>query len=264
MPSPHELESPQQDAQSEGYTSPSELICGVERSLVEAFLTLIKDNYKKADKATFFLEQRTGIINLQGVTNVRDVLSHLATLLEPGLSRAQREEQIGKATEHLRRAAIDPYEIALSELLTRFAQLYENFKEQVVPAREEHVSLSSAPSPSVVEARLREIQSLSSDARRIKIHNIWDSEWEMGIARYIEAFDKLSALYSEIESYWYKYEQLERDIGKSNQLRALERKIEDTTRELTLQHRKAQRIAVVFGGVSLLLLFLLLEVWFKR
>jgi hypothetical protein len=263
MPSPREFESEQENPQSEGLPS-SELICGVERGLVEAFLRLIKDNYKKADKATFFLEQRTGIVNLQGVTNVRDVLSHLATMLEPGLTKEQREEQIGNAAEHLRRAAIEPYEIALNELFSRFAQLYEKYKEDVLPAKDTHVALSGAPPAATIEARLREIQGLSGEARHIKVQNIWDSEWEHGVARYIEAFDKLSALYSDIESYWYKYEQIERDSAKSEQVHALELKIRNTSRELTLQYRRARRFAAVFAAFSLLLVLLLLAVWLKR
>jgi hypothetical protein len=33
-----------------------DLVCGVDRRLVEEFLALIRDNYRKADQATAFLE----------------------------------------------------------------------------------------------------------------------------------------------------------------------------------------------------------------
>jgi hypothetical protein len=71
-----------------------ELICGVNKALIEKFLILIRENYRKADKATFFLELRAGVSNVPGIANSRDVLSHLATALDPNLSDEERQEQL--------------------------------------------------------------------------------------------------------------------------------------------------------------------------
>src|SRR5947209_18289498 len=116
------------------------LVCGVPRLHVERFLLLIRDNYKKADKATFFLEQRSGIVNIQGITNMRDVLSHLVTLLDPATPDGKWEEQLGNAEEHLRRAIIEPYEIALNELTVKFEELYDRYRQLVLPIKDNHTA----------------------------------------------------------------------------------------------------------------------------
>ena len=38
-----------------------------------AFLALVRDNYKKADKAAYFLERQAGVVNTCSMTNLRDV-----------------------------------------------------------------------------------------------------------------------------------------------------------------------------------------------
>ncbi len=101
-------------------TAPSaaDLICGVDRVVVERFLVLVRDNYKKADEATFFLEQRSGVMNVPSMANMRDVLSHLVTLLNHDTPNERREEQLATSEEHLRRAELlADYAIALSTYL---------------------------------------------------------------------------------------------------------------------------------------------------
>jgi hypothetical protein len=61
-----------------------------ERLTFLRFVVLIRDNYKKADKAAYFLERRAGIVNTCAVFNLRDVLSHLATLLDSATPSERR------------------------------------------------------------------------------------------------------------------------------------------------------------------------------
>lgn len=58
-----------------------EKICNVDRAAVERFLILIRDNYPKADRASFFLEEVSGKTTGLVIANLRDILSHLATML---------------------------------------------------------------------------------------------------------------------------------------------------------------------------------------
>jgi hypothetical protein len=156
--------------------SSQDLICGVERKLVESFLTLIRDNYREADKATFFLEQRTGIVNVQGIANVRDVLSHLVTLLNPDTPPEKKAEQLANAEEHLRRAIIEPYELALNDLLIKFNELYFNYKERLLPVKDRHLLLQSAPNDVSIEATLKEVGELYVLGRSGKGKNFWSKE----------------------------------------------------------------------------------------
>jgi hypothetical protein len=40
--------------------NPDDLICGVERDIVERFLLLVRDKYQQVDKANYFLELNLG------------------------------------------------------------------------------------------------------------------------------------------------------------------------------------------------------------
>lgn len=234
----------------------TELICGVDKALIETFLRLIQENYKKADEATFFLEQRTGVSNVQGIANVRDVLSHLVTLLNPDTPDDKRKEQISNAEEHLRRAIIEPYETALNELTIKFAELYQNHKQFVEPIKDEQMLLRGAPNAVSIEASLRAIQALTSIGRAAKAKNIWDPSWEEGVTHFIDAYDKLSALYVQIEGYWNKYEQLNREAGQKNQIDELQKRVESQALDLEIQSKRSNRLARV-GIVATITTFIL-------
>lgn len=187
---------------------PENLICGVDRSLVERFLLMIRDNYQKADKAAYFLEQRAGISRVCGVMNLRDALSHLASLLNPKTKRDEWQDHLANAEEHLRRAIIEPYEIAINDLVVRFQELYVQYKERLLPVQDAHATLTAAPNAVRIEAVLREVEILTSRAKEAKVLNSWNDEWEQGVAGLPEAYEKLHSLYSEVELYWHRFQQL--------------------------------------------------------
>jgi hypothetical protein len=178
---------------------------------LDRLLRLIRDNYRKANDAASFLEERAGIANVYGITNLRDVLSHLATFLDPRLTPEQRSAQVPTAEEHLRRAVIEPYQIANEELLLRFRALYDNYKRYVLPIRDRHEYLATAPSSDEIEQRRRNIERWLGEGRQAKGRNLWDDEWEQGVASFIRAFDDLYDLTEKVETYWNLYRQHRRD-----------------------------------------------------
>jgi len=191
---------------------PEELVCGIPKTFIEQALLLIRDNYRKADEACFFLEERAGINNIQAIPNVRDATSHIVTLLDnTSLTEEQRQVQLGNAEEHLRRAIIEPYEIAIDSFSRDFWPLYIQYKEILLPVQARHPILSSAPNQVSVDARLKEIQTLTVKGRAGKGKNLWDPAWEEGVSAFIDAFDKLYSLRAEIEGHWNNYEQIARD-----------------------------------------------------
>jgi hypothetical protein len=242
----------------------ADLICGVDRALVESFLILVKDYYKRADMATFFLEQKSGIVNLQGITNVRDVLSHLVTMLSPDTPDDKRLEQLYNAEEHLRRSINEPYEIALNELLVKFSELYEAYKAQVLPIKESHFPLSNAPNSIQVEARLHEVQQLNSAGRASKAKNLWTAEWEDGVLSFTRAYELLTDLYRELEEYHHKAQQIERTRGEQVELQSLRTEVGQlrgqVKRESTigqLFHVGGYALALVIGIIAAILAVLL-------
>jgi hypothetical protein len=169
---------------------------------------MIRDNYRKADKAASFLEQRAGISKVCGVMNLRDAVSHLASLLDPKTNRDKWQDHLANAEEHLRRAIIEPYEIAINDLVVRFQELYGKYKERLLPVQDAHATLGAAPNTVRIEAVLREVEVLTSRAKEAKVLNSCNDEWEQGVAGLLEAYEKLHNLYSEVESYWHRFQQL--------------------------------------------------------
>ena len=188
---------------------PPDLVCGVDRDLVERFLALIRDNYKKADMAAFFLETRSGIADFQAAANMRDVLSHLTTMLDPESPPNKKSEQLVNAEEHLRRAIVEPYETAINNLLVSFKDLYDVYKAKVLLAKSDYPELAGAPSRDAIELTLSKVTNHYQKGRAAKTINLWTSEWEGGIAHLVEAFDILSTLKGEVEAYWNKFSYLE-------------------------------------------------------
>jgi hypothetical protein len=177
-----------------------------DRALLFRFLGLIRDNYKKADKSAHFLERKAGVTNTCGITNLRDVLSHFATLLDPHTPQAKRRDQIANAEEHLRRAIIEPYEIGLASLTDKFKPTYETYREKVIPIRNTD-GFRTAPGRSQIDGRLADIDESAEKGKSAKGKNLWDDDWEDGVAGLIDAFDQLTDLHNEIEDWIFKYRQ---------------------------------------------------------
>ncbi len=175
--------------------------------LLVRFLVLVRDNYKKADKASYFLERRAGVVNTCSMTNLRDVLSHLATFLDPATPAHKREAQLASAEEHLRRAILEPYEIGLATLTEKFKLNYDTYRETLLPVKHSISGFDLAPNRVSVDSRLAEIDLLAMRGKQAKGRNIWDDEWEDGVAALAEAYDKLFALHAEIEDWLYKHNQ---------------------------------------------------------
>jgi hypothetical protein len=170
-------------------------------------LILIRDNYTKADKAAHFLERKADIANTCSIANLRDVLSHMATLLDPSTSPADRLEQQANAEEHLRRAIIEPYEIALAALTQKFTLVYDGYREKVIPKKDSTEGFHTAPTRFDIEDRLRAINDLAEKAKQAKGRNRWDADWESGVSALIDSYNKLYDLYGEIEDWLFKHNQ---------------------------------------------------------
>jgi hypothetical protein len=178
-----------------------------EARLFVRFLILIRDNYKKADKAAHFLEAKGGVANTCSMANLRDVLSHMATLLDRATLPERRPDQLANAEEHLRRAIIEPYEIALGALIEKFKPAFDGYRERLIPIRESTEGFRTAPVRSDIESRLQEIEELAEKGKQAKGRNTWDEEWELGVSSLIDAYRKLAELHGEIEDWIFKLNQ---------------------------------------------------------
>lgn len=190
-------------------------VCGVDRQLVERFLALIRDNYKKADRSTAFLEEVAGKTHTVTIANLRDALSHLATMLDPATPPEQWEAQIVSAEEHFRRAIQEPYAIAIGHLRERSKPVYRRYVE-ILPEIEEAQKaglFAGAPSLDIVQVRRRNISQLAAAGRAAKRHNRIDQEWDAGVESFTQAFDQLDRLMNELSGHVHAYESWKESRG---------------------------------------------------
>jgi hypothetical protein len=178
-----------------------DLIFGVERDIVEKFLVLFRDQFRATTQATYFLERKEGEANIGGLANTRDALSHFVRALDPSSTRERRQEQLVTAEEHLRRAIVEPYSLALTYRLNRFNQLYEAYRRDVLPLVGKHPKFRDAPNITTVETVLTHIESLLNKGRDSKALNFQDTDWSAGVAGLIEGYAELYDLYIRVESY---------------------------------------------------------------
>lgn len=210
---------------------PNEIL-GVDREVLEKFLTLIRDKYHLADKANYFLERNAGVSGINiAITNQRDVLSHLVTFLSrPELEINDQRGQYYNAEEHLRRAILEPYEKAVSIKENIVLTLLKNYKDIVLPLRDEP-ELSTAPNLVSIDARLKKVRHHRKVGRNAKGENLWNEEWEQGLRSYLDAFSELEDLQREIEEC----------IGCANTI--LQKK----------QERRSRKISWIIGATGIII-----------
>ena len=112
----------------------AERFCGVHVEVLGDFLKALKNCYPQADKANYFLEINEGESGIGiAITNQRDALSHFVTcLLSEEATAEEQRTQLTNAMEHLRRAALEPYERAVSARTEKVKALYERYKDEVL------------------------------------------------------------------------------------------------------------------------------------
>lgn len=181
-----------------------EKILGVDRDLLEQFLQLIVEKNPQVDKANYFLEIQAHVSGINvGITNQRDVLSHLVTLLtHPDRHREEHQAQITAAEEHYRRAILESYEQALNIQVKTTYQLITAYKSRVAPLLNPGPpGFADAPTVEYIDNVLREIHACREIGRGTKARNRWDSEWEAGVQKLIEGFTRARELTSILEKY---------------------------------------------------------------
>jgi len=127
--------------------------------------------------------------------------------LDPKTPAARRPDQLANAEEQLRRAILQPYERGFGTITERFHKTYETYRKTLLPMKEATEGFASAPNRIQVEGRLAEINELAEKAKQAKGRNLWDEEWEGGVAALTDAYDKLCALHGEIDDWVLRHSQ---------------------------------------------------------
>lgn len=207
-------------------------VLGMDYDILIKFLKLFRDQYRKCEKATTFLEHRTDIANLAAIANQRDAISHFKSALQEGTTRQEQEFHLSEAQAHFQRAIIEPYELALDKKATQLSVVYEKYREEVLPVRERYEQLQSFPNDDELNNALRDITRLRDSARSAKGHTAWDEIWEKGVDDYIEGFNLAHDLLYKLENALYRVQQLKRDEEQERRIRELEAALAERDRLL--------------------------------
>jgi hypothetical protein len=233
----------------DGQTDPLDHLSPEEKQIFVKFLVLIRDNYRKADKAAHFLERRANIVNTSSMANLRDILSHMATLLDPNTPSQRRRDQLASAEEHLRRAIIEPYEIGLGDLTQKWAPVYDSYRGIVLSLNKAE-GFRTAPSRTEIENRLRDIDDLAEKGKYAKGRNLWDEQWETGVQGLVEAYDQLSDLYLEVEDWVREGKQFITSEEQRQKLEEQRQKLEEQARTSS-HHTRLHRWGIAWAIIGI-------------
>jgi hypothetical protein len=223
---------------------------GVRPEILNRFLVLLRDRYPLVDKANFFLELEQGISGINvAITNQRDALSHFVTILSRDeLSEDQQLAQLAHAEEHLRRATLEPYAIAVALEAKKLLAINEVYLTEVVPLLNDP-RFSAAPLPSRINAVLKEMLEMRAVAREAKARNTWDDSWEEGVTSLVAVFRKAREMHERLGHY----------IGVARQVREGEQRNQqylldsDRTAALEKKNRRLTNINIFLAVLSVLL-----------
>jgi hypothetical protein len=223
-----------------------EQVLGIDRDILEDVLCLFRDYYHLATQANVFLELHTGTSGINtAITNQRDSITHLVTLLR--LEEKTRDAQIKQLSaleEHLRRAFIEPYELAVALTEDRLNELFKQYKETVLSTSTMNNLQLAPPAADVIQTQISAINSMRETARISKTENQLNHNWADGAKAYIVAFSDMEALANRLEGYILQAKQI-RDHEEQTRLAREEiKKIEETAAKQIHDHAEQTAIQI--------------------
>jgi hypothetical protein len=126
------------------------------------------------------------------------------------LSKQEKLLQLANAEEHLRRAIIEPYDLAVANKLGKVTEKVSHYERAVLPVMHKHNPLlSEAPTNVHIQACIKEVQKVMNIGRDAKRENAWNEAWENGVRNYINAYDVLDELGIQLDKYIIRTNQLQ-------------------------------------------------------
>ncbi len=175
---------------------------GLDLEILEKTLVLIRDKYHLATQANVYLELNTGTSGINiGITNQRDAITHLVSLLQKPGDRDQQLAQLANLEEHLRRAIMEPYEKAVDLLQEKLLKILNQYKETVLTLPDFTEVMPGAPTLLQVNTSLKAIDDMRAEGRLAKKENAWTDAWENGVKCFNRAVVALQNLSLSLEAY---------------------------------------------------------------
>jgi hypothetical protein len=174
-------------------------VMGVEIAIIESILKMIHEKYPAFDKGTYFLAITSNKSNDIGNYNIRDMVTHFHTAILPGKTTREREDQIVMAEEHLRRALVEPYELAALEIVDKLENIKEEYCLNLYIARKRDKELMELVSESEIEEKIAIIRGHLEKGREKKSSNLWNGEWEEAVEAFTAAVEIGQIIYKTIK-----------------------------------------------------------------
>lgn len=163
------------------------------KDILKKIFYLIKDKYPDVERANILCEERSGSKSAQALNNIRDTISHLRTVFENWDKPHEfKVKQLATIEEHLRRAIIEPYELASKKEIKLLHDNYTNYQNIVLPIIHK---LNPLPlDANAIELRINTINTLMQDGRKAKSTNDWTPQWEEGCKAFDRAYEQAKQL----------------------------------------------------------------------
>lgn len=178
-------------------------VAGVDRDLVEQVMGIFRDVYHLATQANVLLEFETGTSGINvAITNQRDAITHLVTLLRVAdEGRDAQVKQVANLEEHLRRAIIEPYELAIALARKRVKDSLPAYKKDVLESAIRKAIVPSPPTLDQITVRYEAIDKKRTSARLGKFENRHNETWLQAAETYIRTFEDTKKLAAELEGF---------------------------------------------------------------
>lgn len=158
------------------------------KEILETVISLIKEKYPLLQRALIYCEEISGEKPTVAFNNIRDFLSHLRTVFSRwDATPEDKRKQLAQAEEHLRRAIIEPYELASKVEIGKLEKTYERYIEAVPKLG--HKMNPTPPTIQEIQSRLNLIYELREKGREAKSENNWTQVWEEGIGQFIKTIE---------------------------------------------------------------------------
>lgn len=127
--------------------------------MAKALLEFLRGpDYEAVQRAFIFLESHGAALQISTLSNLRDVLDHVIRAVQPGVTAQDRAAHLAEASEHLRRASVNPlqdYVEGQLQSLDRVAKWYFVRRELFtdVPTEKEFLRRNRQILDTLAEAR---------------------------------------------------------------------------------------------------------------
>lgn len=177
---------------------------GIKEAHLERIIELIRTRFVVVKEGTKYLENMERKYNITALANIRDFVSHIETALKEDITDKERQANLDQAEEHLRRALIEPPQIALESRLEIFLEEYEEYEEEMIP-NERKYGVDTITDHEQIRADIKKIQEYLNEGRKRKGTNIWNTTWEEGVELFNRGYELAVELHGRIKSYKEQY-----------------------------------------------------------